>query len=284
MAIRVIVRLDVKGPNLVKGIHLEGLRALGRPGEFARHYYEQGADELIYVDAVASLYGRNSLLEIVRSTSAETFVPLCVGGGLRSIEDINDVLRAGADKVALNTRAINEPEFIREAARRFGSSTIVISIQAMRRGDHYECFTDSGRESTGKDALEWARTAEELGAGELLVTSIDREGTGDGYDLELTRSIAHAVSVPVIACGGAGSAEHVAQAVLEGGADAVCVAGLLHYGTLRDFEMADPEGVGIGHAAEKGKRAGIGGASLAELKAHLRASKIDVRDTPLDRV
>jgi imidazole glycerol-phosphate synthase subunit HisF len=281
MAIRVIVRLDVKGANLVKGIHLEGLRALGRPGEFARHYYEQGADELLYVDAVASLYGRNSLLDIVRSTSAETFVPLCVGGGLRSVEDIQAVLRAGADKVALNTQAIREPEFIREAARRFGSSTIVISIQAMRRGDRYECFTDSGREATGKDALEWARTAEELGAGEILVTSIDREGTGEGYDLELTRSIAQAVSIPVIACGGAGCAEHVAQAVLDGKADAVCVAGLLHYGTLRDVEMSDPLDVGIGHAAEKDKRTRIEGASLAGLKAHLRAREIDVRDAPV---
>ncbi|HXV35507.1 MAG TPA: imidazole glycerol phosphate synthase cyclase subunit [Myxococcota bacterium] len=278
MAVRVIVRLDVKGPNLVKGIHLEGLRALGRPGEFARHYYEHGADELLYIDAVASLYGRNSLLEIVRSTSAETFVPLCVGGGLRSVEDIHAVLRAGADKVALNTRAIREPEFIRDAARRFGSSTIVISIQAMRRGDHYECFTDSGREATGKDALEWALAAEALGAGEILVTSIDREGTGEGYDLELTRAIAQAVSIPVIACGGAGSAEHVAQAVLEGRADAVCVAGLLHYGTLRDVAMAEPLDVGIGHAAEKHKRKRIEGTSLEDLKAHLRARGIDVRE------
>ena len=277
MAVRVIVRLDIKGPNLVKGIHLEGLRALGLPGEFARHYYEQGADELLYVDAVASLYGRNSLLEIVRSTSAETFVPLRVGGGLRTVEDIHAVLRTGAYKVSLNTRAINEPQFVREAAQRFGSSTIVISIEAMRRRDHYECFTDSGREATGRDALEWARAAEELGAGELLVTSIDREGTGEGYDLELTRAIAQAVSIPVIACGGAGSPEHVAKAVLEGKVDAVCAAGLLHYGALRDADMADPVGVGIGHEAEKSSRTGIEGVSLAELKAHLRARKIDVR-------
>lgn len=277
MTVRLIARLDVKGPNLVKGIHLEGLRALGRPGEFARYYYEHGADELLYVDAVASLYGRNSLLPIVRTTSSETFVPLCVGGGLRSVEDIRDALRAGADKVAINTRAIREPGFVREAARRFGSSTIVVSIQAARRGDGYECFTDSGREATGRDALEWAHEAEDLGAGELLVTSIDREGTGEGYDLELTRAVAEAVAIPVIACGGAGRPEHVCEAVLEGRADAVCVAGLLHYGTLRDAHMQEPEGVGLGHAAEMRTRTGVTGASLAELKAHLRERGVEVR-------
>jgi imidazole glycerol-phosphate synthase subunit HisF len=203
MNIRIIPRLDIKGPNLVKGIHFEGLRVLGKPEDFARHYYEHGADELIYQDAVASLYGRNSLLDIVKRTSREVFIPLCVGGGLRSLEDIRRVLRAGADKVALNTAAVERPELISEAAQAFGSSTIVVSIEAMRQnGGGYEAFVDFGRQSTGVDAVQWAERAVELGAGELLVTSINQEGTGKGYDLDLTRKIAESVSVPVIALGG----------------------------------------------------------------------------------
>ena len=158
MTIRIIPRLDIKGPNLVKGIHLEGLRVLGKPERFARYYYESGADELIYMDVVASLYGRNSLLDIISRTSNEVFIPLAVGGGLRTIDDIKTVLRAGADKVTLNTAAINRPELISEAARRFGSSTIVISIEAIKRPDGtYEAYTDNGRESSGVDACEWAR-------------------------------------------------------------------------------------------------------------------------------
>src|ERR1700682_6201107 len=173
--IRIISKLDIKGPNLVKGIHLEGLRVLGRPEAFSRFYYENGADELLYMDAVASLYGRNSLLEIVARTAREVLIPLCVGGGLRSVQDIRTVLRAGADKVALNTAALARPDFIREAARAFGSSTIVVSIEAIRQpaGD-YHCYTNCGRDQTGVDAFQWAVQAAELGAGELLVTSVDR--------------------------------------------------------------------------------------------------------------
>jgi len=279
MSVRVIARLDVKGQNLVKGIHLEGLRALGLPGEFARHYYEQGIDELVYMDAVASLYGRNSLLDIVAATAREVFVPLCVGGGLRTLDDIRDVLRAGADKVALNTQAIAEPELVRAAARRFGSSTIVVSIQAKQRPDgSHACFTDSGREATGREVLAWAREAEALGAGELLVTAIDREGTGQGYDLALVRELAQSLSIPVIACGGAGSPDDVADAVIEGRADAVCIAGLLHYGTLRDRgDLSPPSGTGTGHKAEQQRRAGIEGSSVREIKARLAQRGVDVR-------
>jgi len=230
MSVRIIPRLDIKGPNLVKGIHLEGLRVLGRPERFARHYYHQGADELLYMDVVASLYGRNSLLEIVERTSREIFIPLTVGGGLRSLEDIRKVLRAGADKVSLNTAALQRPQLIREAAQAFGSSTIVVSIEAIRKQDgSYEAYTDNGRQRTGIDALWWATKAAELGCGEILVTSIDREGTGKGFDLELTKAIAESVDVPVIACGGAGQREDVAQVILEAKADAVCVASILHY-------------------------------------------------------
>jgi imidazole glycerol-phosphate synthase subunit HisF len=204
MSVRVIPRLDIKGPNLVKGIHFEGLRVLGPPEEFARHYYEHGADELIYMDAVASLYGRNSLLEMVERTSREIFIPLTVGGGLRSVADIRAVLRAGADKVAVNTAAVRRPELIREASRAFGSSTVVVSIEAIARpGGGWEAYVDYGRQATGVDVITWALQAVELGAGELMVTSIDREGTRKGFDLELTREIATAVPVPVIAGGGA---------------------------------------------------------------------------------
>jgi cyclase len=273
MNVRVIPRLDIKGPNLVKGIHLEGLRVLGKPQFFARKYYEEGADELLFMDVVASLYGRNSLLDIIQRTADEIFVPLAVGGGLRSLEDIRAVLRAGADKATLNTAAIGRPELIREAARRFGSSTIVVSIEAIRRPDGtYEAYTDNGREKTGLDAVAWAVRAAELGAGELIVTSIDREGTGKGYDLELTRRIAAAVPVPVIACGGAGSPDDVAD-VLGTGAAAASVASVLHYNLLRQFAH-EPDGfapeISLAHLQRPGF-AKVQDASLSELKATLAA-------------
>jgi cyclase len=234
--IRIIPRLDIKGPNLVKGIHLEGLRVLGKPEHFARYYYENGADELLYMDAVASLYNRNNLLHIVERTAREIFIPLTVGGGLRSVEDIRAVLRAGADKVSLNTAAIRRPELIREAAKAFGSSTIVVSIEAIKQKDGtYKCYTDCGRQETGIDAFEWAVRAAELGAGEILVTSVDREGTGLGFDLELTRHIAEAVSIPVIACGGAGKPEHVYDVITKGRAQAVCIASMFHYNYVKHF-------------------------------------------------
>lgn len=237
MNVRVIPRLDIKGSNLVKGIHLEGLRVLGKPQDFARYYYERGADELLYIDIVASLYERNSLLHIVEKTAREIFIPLTVGGGLRSLEDIRTILRAGADKVALNTAVIRRPELIREASQKFGSSTIVVSIEAIKRPDGtYECYTDNGRIPTGMDAIDWAVKAANLGAGEILLTSIDYEGTGKGFDVELTRLIAESVSIPVIACGGAGEASHVYEIIKEGKADAVSVASLLHYRFLRERE------------------------------------------------
>lgn len=232
--------MDIKGPNLVKGVHLEGLRVLGKPERFARYYYETGADELLYMDAVASLYGRNSLHDIVERTSREIYIPLCVGGGLRTIDDIRDILRAGADKVSLNTAAIGNPDIIRQAAKRFGSSTILVSVEAMRRRDgSYEALTNNGRESTGVDAIEWAQRASDLGAGELMITSIDREGTGEGFDIELVERIARSVGVPVIACGGAGSPHDVVRVVLEGWADAISLASILHYGSLKEASAMD---------------------------------------------
>jgi len=236
--IRIIARLDIKGPNLVKGIHLEGLRVLGKPEHFARYYYENGADELFYMDIVASLYGRNSLLHIIEKTARETFIPLTVGGGLRTIEDIKTVLRAGADKVSLNTAAIKNPEFIKEAAKRFGSSTIVVSIEAINQADgRYLAFTDNGREHTGKEVVSWAKEVAALGAGEIMMTSVDREGTGLGYDVELTRQVSKSVNIPVIACGGAGKLEHIRDVILKGQADAVSIASMLHYDLINNHRV-----------------------------------------------
>ncbi len=227
--IRVIPRLDIKGPNLVKGIHLEGLRVLGKPWDFANRYYQEGADELIYIDAVASLYGRNNLIEIVKRTAENIFIPLTVGGGIRSLDDIRDLLRAGADKVAINTAAVADPGLIARAAQSFGSQCIVGSIQAKLNDGKYQVYTDNARERTDREVLSWAKELVELGAGELLVTSVDREGTGMGYDLQLISDIARAVPVPVIACGGCGNADHLAAAVQSGSADAVCASSIFHY-------------------------------------------------------
>jgi cyclase len=283
MTFRIIPRLDIKGPNLVKGIHLEGLRVLGKPERFARLYYEDGADELFFMDAVASLYGRNQLTDIVTHTAREIFIPLCVGGGLRSVGDIRNVLRAGADKVSLNTAALARPELVREAARTFGSSTIMVSIEAIRQPDgRYECFTDCGREATGVDAFEWAVRAVELGAGELSVTSVDREGTGRGFDLTLMRRIAQSVGVPVIAHGGAGNAGHIREVISEGGCDAVALASMLHYQAARSIEWRPEDFSGEGNTEfmRKGAASGLSrieASSIGQLKAALANEGLDVR-------
>lgn len=238
-ASRVIARLDIKGPNLVKGIHLEGLRVMGNPAEHALRYYAEGADELIYMDIVASLYERNNLVDVVERTASQIFVPLTVGGGIRSLQDITTLLRAGADKVAINTAAVRRPELLREASHLFGSQCIVLSIEAKKQPDgHWEAYTDNGRERTGLDAVDWAKRAIDLGAGELMLTSVDREGTKKGFDLELMSRLGPVLGVPVIGSGGAGSVKHISD-VLGAGADAVAVAGLLHYrtetvGSLKD--------------------------------------------------
>jgi len=271
--IRVIPRLDIKGPNLVKGIHFEGLRVLGKPERFARYYYESGADELIYMDAVASLYGRNSLLDIVERTSREIFIPLTVGGGLRTIDDIRSALRAGADKVSLNTAAIARPGLITEASRAFGSSTIVVSIEAHKETDgRYEAYVNYGRDRTEVDALKWAVRAAELGAGELMVTSINQDGTGRGFDVDLVRQVAESVSVPVIAGGGAGSAADVARVIVDGKAEAVALASILHYHLLRHGEdpAADFSAEGNTEFLRRGTSLSrLQDASLLEIKAVL---------------
>lgn len=280
MNIRIIPRLDIKGPNLVKGIHLEGLRVLGKPENFARYYFENGADELIYQDVVASLYDRNSLHDIVAKTAKEIFIPLTVGGGLRTIDDIKGVLRAGADKVALNTAAIRNPTLIREASRKFGSSTIVVAVEAIKQPNgKYFAFIDNGREFTGIEVVEWAQKVEELGAGEILLTSVDRDGTGAGYDLELVSMVARNVSIPVIAHGGAGCLDHVKEVVLKGAADAVAIASILHYDCLDKMKDLPDNGVeGNFDFLLSGKKVTkTQPTSLREIKSSFRSAGIECR-------
>lgn len=228
--IRIIARLDIKGANLIKGIHLEGLRVLGDPNEFAKLYYEQGADELIYMDAVASLYGRNHLSQIISRTSEEIFIPLTVGGGIRSVEDAQSILRLGADKIAINTAAVKNPKLIYELARILGSQAVVLSVEAKNVGHQkWEVFIDNGREGTGIDVVDWVKLSTSNGCGEILLTSIDREGTKKGFDLDLVGAVTSEVRVPVIASGGMGSPRDISEVVKKSGADAIAIAGLFHY-------------------------------------------------------
>lgn len=229
--VRVIARLDIKGPNLIKGIRLEGLRVVGDPFEFAKKYYEQGADELLYMDTVASLYNRNNLTEVVRRAAQGIFIPMTVGGGIRSVEDAHKLFAVGADKVAINTAAIANKQLISDLARKYGSQAVVVSIEAHRipgvKG--WEAMTDNGREHTHKDVVAWAQEVVSLGAGEILLTSIEQEGTCKGFDIDLINAVATSVSVPVIASGGMGSLNDFNAAVEKGHADAVAVAHMLHY-------------------------------------------------------
>ena len=226
---RLIGRLDIKAPNLVKGIQLEGLRKLGDPNSFARKYYNQGIDELFYQDIVASLYERNSLIEIIEQTTSDVFVPITVGGGIRTIEDVTKILGAGADKVSINTAAIKSPKIISDVARRFGSQCMVLSIEAKKHPNHWEAYYDNGREHSNLDAIEWAREGQERGAGEIILTSVDREGTAKGFEIDLISSITNVVKIPVIASGGMGKLEDISPVVEEGKADAIAMAYVLHY-------------------------------------------------------
>lgn len=230
--VRVVARLDIKGPNVVKGIHLEGLRVVGKPNELAKQYYEAGADEILFIDIVASLYGRNSILQIIEEAARDVFAPMTVGGGIRSVDDFVRVLRSGADKVAINTAAVQRPELISEAANAFGRQCVVLSVEAKRRErGRWEVFTDNGRERSGRDVLEWVAEAERRGAGEILVTSVDKEGTRGGPDSELVAAVAARVSIPVIACGGIGSPDQVVHLIQNTGVDAVACASIFHYRT-----------------------------------------------------
>ena len=236
--LRLIARLDVKNQYVIKGIHLEGLRKIGDPNELARKYYEAGIDEILFMDAVASLYERNNLFHIIEKACEEVFIPITIGGGIRSIDDIDKALKSGADKIALNTQAIKQPEIIKEASRIYGSQCIVGSIEAKSKGPgKWEAYVDNGREETGKDVIEWARELEQLGAGEIVVTSIDMEGTKKGFDTELVDRISDLVSIPVIASGGAGKVAHIANLADKTRVGAVAVASMLHYNMAEITEI-----------------------------------------------
>jgi cyclase len=227
---RVIACLDVKDGRVVKGVGFVNLRDEGDPVVLAERYEAQGADEIVYLDISATNEGRSTLLDLVRRTAERLFIPLTVGGGMRSVDDIAAALRAGADKIAINSAGVRRPELFTDAATRFGSQCVVASIDAQRKGDGWEVYVNGGREPTGLDAIEWAARCTELGAGEILLTSIDRDGARTGYDLELLSRVASVSTVPVIASGGAGSAADIRDAFTSGGADAALLAGLLHSG------------------------------------------------------
>ena len=237
---RVIARLDIKGPNLIKGIQLEGLRVMGDPAEFANRYYAEGADELIYSDVVASLYGRNSLHDVVQATASQIFVPLTVGGGVRSTDDVASLLAVGADKVSVNTAAVQDPTLITRIANTFGSQCCVIEIQAKKLTDNeWTVLVDNGREPTGMNVVDWTQQAIELGAGEILLTSIDREGTRSGVDLDLVTAVCEVATVPVIASGGVGKPEDVVEALTSTDLHSIAIADLLHYkrATVGDVKL-----------------------------------------------
>lgn len=278
--VRIIPKLDIKGPNLVKGIHLEGLRVLGKPEDFAKYYFEDGADELLYMDVVASLYNRNSLHDIILKTAEEIFIPLTVGGGLRTIEDIRQVLRAGADKVSLNTAAVKNPSIIKEASKIFGSSTIAVSIEAIKQPDgKYFAYIDNGREETGLEVLGWVKKVEALGAGEIIITSVDKEGTGKGYDIDLTKMISQNISIPVVACGGAGSPGDIYQVIKEGGADAVIIASMLHYDYIKNHTSFDDfTNEGNTEFLKKGQPySKIKTTNIKEVKEYLKDKGVQIR-------
>jgi cyclase len=233
LAKRIIPCLDVDAGRVVKGVNFVDIRDAGDPVEIAQRYNEQGADEITFLDITATHEGRDTTVHTVERIAAEVFIPLTVGGGIRKVEDIRIMLNAGADKVAINTAAIHNPELVREAAQRFGSQCIVVAIDAKRvedaAGGHWEIFTHGGRNPTGINAIEWAVQMAEYGAGEIMLTSMDRDGTRDGFDLALTRGISDAVSIPVIASGGAGNLDHLVEGVVVGGADAVLAASIFHF-------------------------------------------------------
>jgi len=231
LAKRIIPCLDVDNGRVVKGVKFVEIRDAGDPVEIARRYDEQGADEITFLDITASSDNRETMVHVVEAMASEVFIPLTVGGGIRKVEDVRRMLNAGADKVAINTAAVSRPEFVKQASDHFGSQCIVVAIDAKQVGpDKWEVFTHGGRQATGLDALAWARKMTEYGAGEILLTSMDRDGTKDGFDLELTRAVCDAVSIPVIASGGVGNLDHLVEGITRGHADAVLAASIFHFG------------------------------------------------------
>jgi cyclase len=228
--IRVIARIDVKNEYAIKGIHLEGLRKVGKPNKMALDYYKNGIDEILFMDAVAAYYDRNSLSELIQEACKDVFIPITVGGGIRTIDDIKNALKSGADKVAINTKAVQEPGFIRHSSKIFGSQCIISSIEAKKiRENKWEVYTDNGREPTGIDVIEWAKNVEKLGAGEIMLTSVDKEGTRKGFDVNLCQIVSNQVSIPIIASGGMGKSSDAVKLTKHANVDAIAIASVLHY-------------------------------------------------------
>ncbi len=239
LAKRVVPCLDVNAGRVVKGVRFVELRDAGDPVEIAARYDAEGADELTFLDITASSDERDILLHVIEAVASKVFIPLTVGGGVRKVEDVRRLLNAGADKVSINTSAVTNPELVREASGLVGNQAIVVAIDAKKKGDAWEVFTHGGRKATGLDAVQWAKRMQAAGAGEILLTSMDRDGTRDGFDLGLTRAVSEAVSIPVVASGGVGSKEHLADGVLQGRADAVLAASVFHFGdfTVREAKQ-----------------------------------------------
>jgi len=238
---RIIPCLDVESGRVVKGINFVNLRDAGDPVEAARTYNEAGADELVFLDITASAQARNIMTDVVARTAEQVFIPLTVGGGIRTLEDFRDILKAGADKISINSAAVRNPDLIEEAASRFGSQCVVVAIDAKRRqdGSGWDVYVNGGRINTGMDAVEWSMEVQKRGAGEILPTSMDMDGTKNGYDIALTKAVTRAVNVPVIASGGAGRLEHFSEVIINGGADAVLAASLFHFGELTIAQVKD---------------------------------------------
>lgn len=278
--VRIIPRLDIKGPNLVKGIHLEGLRVLGKPESFAEYYYENGADELFFQDTVASLYDRNNLQDIISKTAKKIFIPLTVGGGIRNLEDIRKALLAGADKVAINTAAIKNPDLIKAASQKYGSSTIVVAVEAIKESNgEYFAYTDNGREYSGVKVFDWVKQVQDLGAGEIVITSVDKEGTGEGFDEGLIKQVADLVDIPVIAHGGCKSPENVVEVFENCKVDGVSIASVLHYDFVQKQSLNQEFSVeGNTSFLKSGANfSKISPCSVGEIKENLFKNKIPVR-------
>ncbi|MGB0719371.1 MAG: imidazole glycerol phosphate synthase subunit HisF [Bdellovibrionales bacterium] len=276
---RLIARLDIKGQNLCKGIHLEGLRYLGHVHEFASYYYQNNVDELLYMDAVASLYARNSLHDIVQKTAENIFVPLTVGGGLRSLKDIESILHAGADKVAINTEAVKNHDFVRQAVEAFGASTIAISIVAKKskKDDRYTCYINNGRDDTKIDVIEWIKQVNDMGAGEIVLTSIDQEGTGKGFDLDLIKQAEKLVDMPLVISGGAGTIDHVIEAA-QHNIDGIALASMLHYEAVETMDSSkDIDISSFKIIGDKTKSRAFEPHTIPQIKAALQNHKIDCR-------
>lgn len=273
---RVIARLDIKNNALVKGIHLEGLRVMGDPREYATKYYNDQIDEIIYMDVVASLYQRNSLLDLVRETAKNIFIPLTVGGGIRTLEDVSLLLKSGADKVCINTAAVKSPYLIEKIANIYGSSTVVVAIETIKIDGEYMVFIDNGREYTGLRVFDWVKTVERMGAGEILLTNVDQEGTRKGFDVKLLNLVQDIVTIPLIAHGGLGTISDAENLFKQHDIDAICGASVFHYNAIHELGNSQNEIMGNKEflRAQQFKNVGF---SILELKNTLKERGVNVR-------